>query len=411
MNPHNVHIIHQVPISDVVQTNVRYIVPTASSSSQVLLLPQQAQGQILQQTAPGRTQILQSSQGQTQILQPAQGQTHILQQTPGQTQILQPPQGQTQILQAAPQYFVYTSPQEPTQQTLYQQVQPQQSVVPMMSVIPTTSIQYSEVNSPNPIVQMVLPSEEVLLPTAEPLSHPEDAVLEEYPAPLPSQDFLYCSDPFDPSEPSPSQSSELPQFVDERYLYESSTASRAQPPSAGVSDADQFAYGKTLVPCSHNSWENVRVRKGKMTVRCAACQGQWTHASDIVWRVMRCKEYSNRSGCWRGDSCSRLHFSRRKMLLTDRIKIHGKESIHPAALESDSVAPSPPEETITYRIKENSETARSREVKGKGRGGGGGVMGVGSRSSFVGEGRPNGEGRPSGEGRRERRGRGEKGAK
>ena len=74
-------------------------------------------------------------------------------------------------------------------------------------------------------------------------------------------------------------------------------------------------------PCTHNSWENVRVRRGRMCIRCRVCQRQWTCGSQLAWQAMRCRSFLTREGCHLGDSCTKLHFNRRKQQQHERLNI------------------------------------------------------------------------------------------
>eukprot|EP01059_Diplonema_ambulator_P015227 TRINITY_DN26329_c0_g1_i1.p1 TRINITY_DN26329_c0_g1~~TRINITY_DN26329_c0_g1_i1.p1 ORF type:complete len:214 (+),score=37.13 TRINITY_DN26329_c0_g1_i1:58-699(+) len=77
--------------------------------------------------------------------------------------------------------------------------------------------------------------------------------------------------------------------------------------------------------CQHNEWDNVRVAKGCMTLRCRVCQKQWRTDVDLVWNTLKCAEFSDGAdgGCQKGVGCQKLHIYHRKLSLEDRVKQHG----------------------------------------------------------------------------------------
>eukprot|EP01064_Diplonema_japonicum_P026743 TRINITY_DN3826_c0_g1_i1.p1 TRINITY_DN3826_c0_g1~~TRINITY_DN3826_c0_g1_i1.p1 ORF type:complete len:151 (+),score=8.87 TRINITY_DN3826_c0_g1_i1:51-455(+) len=78
--------------------------------------------------------------------------------------------------------------------------------------------------------------------------------------------------------------------------------------------------------CEHNLWDNVRVCKGRMTLRCRTCQKQWRVPVEMVWHGLRCASFDS-GVCLTGDSCGKLHVFHRKVSLEERIKVHGPELI------------------------------------------------------------------------------------
>eukprot|EP01064_Diplonema_japonicum_P027109 TRINITY_DN388_c0_g3_i2.p1 TRINITY_DN388_c0_g3~~TRINITY_DN388_c0_g3_i2.p1 ORF type:complete len:205 (+),score=54.03 TRINITY_DN388_c0_g3_i2:93-617(+) len=74
------------------------------------------------------------------------------------------------------------------------------------------------------------------------------------------------------------------------------------------------------VVCEHNDWDNVRVVRGLMTLRCRVCEGQWRAPVGIIWEVMYCKFFRTKEGCKKGDACWRLHINSRKLSLCTREK-------------------------------------------------------------------------------------------
>eukprot|EP01059_Diplonema_ambulator_P005570 TRINITY_DN1532_c0_g1_i7.p1 TRINITY_DN1532_c0_g1~~TRINITY_DN1532_c0_g1_i7.p1 ORF type:complete len:201 (+),score=25.09 TRINITY_DN1532_c0_g1_i7:66-668(+) len=79
---------------------------------------------------------------------------------------------------------------------------------------------------------------------------------------------------------------------------------------------------KDSVPCcEHNNWDNVRVSKKMMTLRCRVCQRQWRAPVDCVWNKLKCTEYTAEGTC--SVACPKLHVNFRKQSLEARFKIHG----------------------------------------------------------------------------------------
>ncbi|KAJ9468201.1 hypothetical protein DIPPA_04437 [Diplonema papillatum] len=75
--------------------------------------------------------------------------------------------------------------------------------------------------------------------------------------------------------------------------------------------------------CTHNSWDNVRVIKGHVTLRCRECQDQWRTAADTAWRRRKCTAFPTLRGCPSGDACPKLHIHSKKQSLTERVDRHG----------------------------------------------------------------------------------------
>ncbi|KAJ9445545.1 hypothetical protein DIPPA_08393 [Diplonema papillatum] len=76
--------------------------------------------------------------------------------------------------------------------------------------------------------------------------------------------------------------------------------------------------------CAHNEWENVRVLKGSMTLRCRVCQKQWRAKTEVIWRVLRCPDFLSARRCDKGSDCKQLHIHYRKQSLVDRVEQHGE---------------------------------------------------------------------------------------
>eukprot|EP01062_Namystynia_karyoxenos_P064970 TRINITY_DN5816_c0_g1_i1.p1 TRINITY_DN5816_c0_g1~~TRINITY_DN5816_c0_g1_i1.p1 ORF type:complete len:310 (+),score=89.03 TRINITY_DN5816_c0_g1_i1:89-931(+) len=82
-------------------------------------------------------------------------------------------------------------------------------------------------------------------------------------------------------------------------------------------------------PCSHNSWDNVRVKKEKVTLRCRVCQLQWKLGYDELGFKQRCAEFGTHGRCRQGDACSFVHVHKWKQSLQKRQEIWGSELLLP----------------------------------------------------------------------------------
>eukprot|EP01059_Diplonema_ambulator_P025710 TRINITY_DN427_c0_g1_i1.p1 TRINITY_DN427_c0_g1~~TRINITY_DN427_c0_g1_i1.p1 ORF type:complete len:276 (+),score=50.29 TRINITY_DN427_c0_g1_i1:101-829(+) len=69
----------------------------------------------------------------------------------------------------------------------------------------------------------------------------------------------------------------------------------------------------SCMPCKHNNWDNVRVVRGLMTLRCRVCQLQWRAPVGMVWEALYCVYYRTQGGCKKGRQCCRLHINGRKL--------------------------------------------------------------------------------------------------
>eukprot|EP01065_Artemidia_motanka_P046746 TRINITY_DN715_c0_g1_i1.p1 TRINITY_DN715_c0_g1~~TRINITY_DN715_c0_g1_i1.p1 ORF type:complete len:506 (+),score=124.82 TRINITY_DN715_c0_g1_i1:59-1519(+) len=96
------------------------------------------------------------------------------------------------------------------------------------------------------------------------------------------------------------------------------------------------AGGVQLIrPCKHNDWDNVRIKRGWIILRCRACHAQWRQRPCAEHR---CTQFNSPEGCARGADCELLHVHHFKQTLQQRQQ-HAK-SILPtdvaAASEADS---------------------------------------------------------------------------
>eukprot|EP00754_Rhynchopus_humris_P024368 Rhum_TRINITY_DN14889_c22_g1::Rhum_TRINITY_DN14889_c22_g1_i1::g.126492::m.126492 len=75
----------------------------------------------------------------------------------------------------------------------------------------------------------------------------------------------------------------------------------------------------TDAPCDHNSWDNVRVIKRQVTLRCRVCQVQWRTHVDAVWRKRKCGYFNTPAGCAIGPKCPKIHMHAKKLSLEERL--------------------------------------------------------------------------------------------
>ncbi|KAJ9461255.1 hypothetical protein DIPPA_22801 [Diplonema papillatum] len=83
-------------------------------------------------------------------------------------------------------------------------------------------------------------------------------------------------------------------------------------------------------PCAHNDWDNVRVKKGFITLRCRSCQLQWKTETD---KIRKCLAFFQGASCVKGSLCPNPHVHRYKQSLAKRMATHGEddEAPEPAA--------------------------------------------------------------------------------
>ena len=77
-------------------------------------------------------------------------------------------------------------------------------------------------------------------------------------------------------------------------------------------------------PCSHNNWDNVRARKGAVTLRCRTCQAQWRV---MLQTVRRCPHFDT-GRCNKNENCPKLHVHRSKQSLNERVQSFGDQVLH-----------------------------------------------------------------------------------
>eukprot|EP01059_Diplonema_ambulator_P030941 TRINITY_DN5516_c0_g1_i1.p1 TRINITY_DN5516_c0_g1~~TRINITY_DN5516_c0_g1_i1.p1 ORF type:complete len:182 (+),score=46.41 TRINITY_DN5516_c0_g1_i1:47-547(+) len=93
---------------------------------------------------------------------------------------------------------------------------------------------------------------------------------------------------------------------------------------AGALHEGKIQHREFLPCCDHNNWDNVRVSKRVMTLRCRVCQNQWRAHVEEVWNKWKCAAYSWGT-CHPG--CKKLHINYRKQGLEARFQAHGASVI------------------------------------------------------------------------------------
>eukprot|EP00756_Hemistasia_phaeocysticola_P002597 Hpha_TRINITY_DN11768_c0_g1::TRINITY_DN11768_c0_g1_i2::g.31670::m.31670 len=98
----------------------------------------------------------------------------------------------------------------------------------------------------------------------------------------------------------------------------------------------QWASESTAVhinrPCEHNSWDNVRIRRGWVVLRCRICDAKWRQRPRCT---ERCYDFLSPEGCPRGENCKQLHVHHTKRTAEERAR-------DSAAAPSAQAKPTPP---------------------------------------------------------------------
>eukprot|EP00659_Diplonema_papillatum_P018035 gene18035-27778_t len=114
------------------------------------------------------------------------------------------------------------------------------------------------------------------------------------------------------------------------------TDGRAKSRDGEASDDDKSCPSKkdTVPTCGHNSWDNVRVIKGQVTLRCRLCQIQWRAHVGAVWRKRKCQVFNTPEGCPAGVECPKLHLHPKKQSLRERVVCHGPDVLSHVPIEA-----------------------------------------------------------------------------
>eukprot|EP01064_Diplonema_japonicum_P012868 TRINITY_DN20218_c0_g1_i1.p1 TRINITY_DN20218_c0_g1~~TRINITY_DN20218_c0_g1_i1.p1 ORF type:complete len:309 (+),score=75.57 TRINITY_DN20218_c0_g1_i1:65-991(+) len=89
----------------------------------------------------------------------------------------------------------------------------------------------------------------------------------------------------------------------------------------GVKQGKIKARVNARCPCPHNSWDNVRAKKGGATLRCRVCQTQWkTSLSELT----RCNAFI-KGQCVLERNCPNIHVHGKKQSLSERVDKFGSD--------------------------------------------------------------------------------------
>eukprot|EP00659_Diplonema_papillatum_P014092 gene14092-21574_t len=115
----------------------------------------------------------------------------------------------------------------------------------------------------------------------------------------------------------------------------SSGSSNSKQPLKVEAQEAQAANGintSPVCPCDHNDWDNVRVKKGHLTLRCRVCQKQWKTEPE---KIRKCLAFFQGTPCPQGAHCPLPHVHRKKQSLAKRIAVHGDVVRQPSANDMD----------------------------------------------------------------------------
>eukprot|EP01065_Artemidia_motanka_P002464 TRINITY_DN11179_c3_g1_i1.p1 TRINITY_DN11179_c3_g1~~TRINITY_DN11179_c3_g1_i1.p1 ORF type:complete len:475 (+),score=114.78 TRINITY_DN11179_c3_g1_i1:117-1427(+) len=77
---------------------------------------------------------------------------------------------------------------------------------------------------------------------------------------------------------------------------------------AGVGAAEAAGSAGAMCPCTHNSWDNLRVKRGWVVLRCRVCCAQWRRRPQDI---SRCPLFGrpHSQGCPKGPACEKMHIN------------------------------------------------------------------------------------------------------
>ena len=87
-------------------------------------------------------------------------------------------------------------------------------------------------------------------------------------------------------------------------------------------------------PCDHNEWDNVRIKRGEIMLRCRTCQEQWRAPAD----TQRCQAFPQNQ-CT-DSNCQHLHVHAHKQSLHDRVNQFGEAVLLHVPIRQRNLAPS-----------------------------------------------------------------------
>ena len=103
----------------------------------------------------------------------------------------------------------------------------------------------------------------------------------------------------------------------------------------------------TAPPCAHNSWDNVRVIKKQVTLRCRECQVQWRAQVDAAWRSRKCSVFQQPSGCPYGAACTKIHMHAKKLSMGERVLQQLRPVISDMPVVEEAATPPSPSVNLT----------------------------------------------------------------
>eukprot|EP01062_Namystynia_karyoxenos_P027397 TRINITY_DN2102_c0_g1_i3.p1 TRINITY_DN2102_c0_g1~~TRINITY_DN2102_c0_g1_i3.p1 ORF type:complete len:423 (+),score=67.93 TRINITY_DN2102_c0_g1_i3:66-1334(+) len=134
---------------------------------------------------------------------------------------------------------------------------------------------------------------------------------------------------------SPGGESGRPRHARERPRGAAASAAAARGAGGQQVDARSIfpSHGQGERPCSHNNWDNVRMKEYVSTLRCRVCQALWrVHCT----RRNRCADF-DAGQCAVGTQCPSTHINRRKERLDERRERFGEHFVqHSTGVGVDS---------------------------------------------------------------------------
>eukprot|EP01065_Artemidia_motanka_P042412 TRINITY_DN5691_c0_g1_i1.p1 TRINITY_DN5691_c0_g1~~TRINITY_DN5691_c0_g1_i1.p1 ORF type:complete len:599 (+),score=50.21 TRINITY_DN5691_c0_g1_i1:66-1862(+) len=89
-------------------------------------------------------------------------------------------------------------------------------------------------------------------------------------------------------------------------------------PPPPLEEYNQFRVGGGVhfaKPCDHNDWENLRLKRGWVYLRCRVCSSTWRHRPQDD---SSCGDFASPQGCALGSACKLLHVAARKRTAQER---------------------------------------------------------------------------------------------
>eukprot|EP00756_Hemistasia_phaeocysticola_P007046 Hpha_TRINITY_DN14104_c0_g1::TRINITY_DN14104_c0_g1_i1::g.10566::m.10566 len=150
----------------------------------------------------------------------------------------------------------------------------------------------------------------------------------------------------------------------ERLIYEviispvSGAVETHSPPPQATSDDASVADGEQppTPPCKHNSWDNVRIKRGWLILRCRVCQLQWRLRP---LNAKRCPGFAPREGippgCPKGVNCELLHIHYVKHTKEQRHEVRRQLEERGVVNEEEEKAPAVVSAVSTIALRKAAE--------------------------------------------------------